>query len=166
MKSALVAKQAKLDQITGWHERELVYSEESADIARDKLRAQSRKLRKYKGENESLRRRNRQLAEDLRAVRRKEEQIKHLQCDICMESFKNVVTRCGDGYCTSCLTTWLRPGDDDDGGDSDSDSDIMNAPSERCCPMCRKHVKVEDDVWPIYLESDGTGLEVVCVDSD
>ena len=164
MKSALVAKQAELDQITRRHQRELAYSKDSADIARDKLRTQSGKLRKYKGESETLRRRNRQLAEDLRAVSRKVEQIKHLQCDICMDSFKNIVTRCGHGYCTSCLTTWLRPSDDDNRGDRDLDS--MNTPLERCCPMCRKTIKAAEDVWPIYLESDGSRREVVCVESD
>ena len=153
-----------MDRITYWHQRELAYSKESANIARDKLRTQSGILRKYRGENETLRRRNKQLAENLRAVRRKVEQIKHLQCDICMDSFKNVVTRCGHGYCNLCLTTWLRPSDDDN--DRDSDLDVMNAPLERCCPMCWKTVKAEGDIWPIYLESDGSRWEVVCVESD
>jgi Zinc finger, C3HC4 type (RING finger) len=167
MKSALVVKQVELDQITGPHQRELTYCKESAEIVREKVRAQSGKLRKCKGENEKLRRRNKRLAEDARAVSQKVEEIKHLQCDICMESSKNVLTRCGHGYCTYCRTTWLRPtGDGNGDGDGDSDSDSnMTEPVDRLCPICRRSVSAEDDVWPIYLEIDGGSPEVMCVDT-
>jgi hypothetical protein len=96
-------------------------------------------------------------------MREKLEKVSHLQCDICFDSFKNVVTGCGHGFCNECLNLWP-PKDDNTPG----------AP-EKTCPQCRQIIK-EGDVRKLYLEpgsipsavpeDDDKATEVLSVTSD
>ncbi|KIW86681.1 uncharacterized protein Z519_12736 [Cladophialophora bantiana CBS 173.52] len=159
LKAALKAKQAELDQITLRRQRELLSYGESAKMAQDRLRAKGAKLRKCNREIKSLRRRNGHLAEDLEIASKDLARIKkHLHCDICADTFKNVVTRCGHSYCAECLATWL-------GGVNESDLDCPTDQWKRGCPMCRRALRAED-IWPIFLGAEGSSIEVVCTDSD
>jgi len=68
LKRALVSKQAEFNQHAGHYQHDVAYHRACAETARDTLRVVSARLRRYKRETESLRRRNKHLSEDLRAA--------------------------------------------------------------------------------------------------
>ncbi|RMZ81166.1 hypothetical protein DV737_g2633, partial [Chaetothyriales sp. CBS 132003] len=168
LQAALAAKQVELDQQASRYRQDVAYHKACAERARGKLQATSARLNKYKSETEALRQHNKHLSKDLKAATAKLEHVKHLCCDICMDSLKNVVTGCGHGYCSDCLSTWLRQRSNDDNNDEDnSDMDSLTEQMESNCPICRKVINANQDVWPIFVENEGgTSSEVVYVDSD
>ena len=165
LQTELLAKQAENDHLTSRHQQELSRLQKSAELVREKLRPQNNRLRQYRDTNRLLRLRNRELANDLEAAREDLDKVNHLRCDICMDSFKNVVVMCGHGFCKGCLTIWLRQ-------PKDGDTDDAREPS---CPICRRAVR-ESDIRQIYLgsdspasavlEGDDRATEVLSVDSD
>ncbi|EXJ72777.1 uncharacterized protein A1O5_03924 [Cladophialophora psammophila CBS 110553] len=159
LKMTLKAKQADLDRITVRRHQELLSYDESAKKAQDTLRTKGAKLRACKREIKLLRRRNEHLAEDLEAASEDLERTKkHLQCDICTDAYKNVVTRCGHSYCAECLSTWI-------GKSNASDLNCPTGQWKGGCPMCRRALGAED-VWPIFLEAEDSPVEAVCAKSD
>ncbi len=133
----LRAKQAEMDHFTARHQQGLSYVKTS----RNKLRQQSHKLGQYRHENRLLRIQNRELVNNLEVARKELEKVQHLRCDICMDSFKNVMVLCGHSFCRDCLMIWLR---------QPKDSQSANEPENRC-PICRQSVK-ESDIRAIYVE--------------
>ncbi|KAJ9493385.1 hypothetical protein H2202_011137 [Exophiala xenobiotica] len=164
LQTELLVHQTENDHLTTRHRRELSAYQKSAGVIRKQLRTQGHRLQKYKDANKLLRRRNQELATDLEAARNDLDQVDHLRCNICMDSIKNVMTKCGHGFCRPCLSRWLR--------DAPITS-TLTGPGERC-PVCRQVVK-EGDVQDIYLESDirtdsvpedDDATEVLSLDSD
>ena len=134
----------------------------SVDKLQAKFQAQSVKMQKLKRDNEMLRRRNKQLVGDLETSHQKLRKIDHLKCEICLESFKNKITRCGHGFCSDCLTTWLRS---TDGDDFRIHGVAIIEPITSSCPMCRTTINEKDDVWPLYLGADSNGQDIDGEDS-
>jgi len=66
-----------------------------------RFKAQCQKVQKQKLQMERLRRRNKQLDDDVRTSNKKLERMQHLRCDVCLEDVKNVVTRCGHSFCSA-----------------------------------------------------------------
>ena len=163
MKSALAAKQVELEQATGRDRRSIIYFQNAADKLQTKFQAQSVKMQKLKRENEMLRRRNKQLLGNLETDRQKLRQMDRFKCEICPESVKNVVTRCGHGFCSDCLTTWLRPTGEADFWEHDL---VIVELTTSPCPMCRTVVSEANDVWRLYLGADCNGQGIVQEDSE
>jgi hypothetical protein len=109
-------------------------------------------MRKCRAANESLRETNKRLEEELGDAKRTLDNIKHLQCNICRDSFKSVVTRCGHGYCAECLSSWLQrqkngKNDGEDDGDLRHTTVTVAAEAaEEDCPVCRRVVRDQEDV--------------------
>lgn len=166
LQAELVAKQIELDQQSPRYRRDVAYHKVCAERACSKLQATCARLSWYKNKTEELRQRNKHLSKDLKAATAKLECARHICCDICMDSLKDVVTRCGHGYCSECLATWLKRPSDEGNGD-DSDMDLLAEQMESNCPTCRRIINAKQDVWPIFIEHGGTSSEVVYVeDSD
>lgn len=81
-------------------------------------------------------------------------------CDICMDSVKNLVTRCGRGCSADCLSTWSQV--PEDGGDIHSTGQLNMGD----CPICGKIGRAGEDVWPVYLGGENHRPDVVVLDSD
>lgn len=95
----------------------------------DDMKTMKREITTLKGRIKEL---NIQLKTQVHGLRR----MKHLICDICFEEPKQQVTRCGHGFCASCL------------------SQVFNFAAEvdvASCPTCRRELNKADDVWPIYV---------------
>lgn len=142
LKTEVIANRAEIDLLTTREQHQLLQSQESADTARNKIRQQADKLRKYKKENKFLRLANRKLIRDLFVAREDLEKANHLRCGICLTSFQNAVLPCGHGFCRECLTMWLR---------QPMDIHSTNEPGKGHCPICRLSVS-ETDVRTIFLE--------------
>lgn len=157
LQAELLAKQAEVDHLTAQHRQKLSEQQSSAEIARNQLRTQGHRLQKYRNANKVLR----CLAGDLETTRKDLDQVDYLRCNICTDSIKNAVTKCGHGFCRECLTEWLRWGS------------VAGGPGKRC-PVCRRIVR-ECEIQDIYLEPDRTtsavleddeATEILSVDSD
>lgn len=161
LENKLRAKQAEMDHFTARHQQGLSYVKTS----RNKLRQQSHKLGQYRHENRLLRIQNWELVNNLEVARKELEKVQHLRCDICMDSFKNVMILCGHSFCRDCLIIWLR---------QPKDSHSASEP-EKSFPICRQSVK-ESDIRTIYLdtesqipgafESDDDATDVISLASD
>ena len=110
-----------------------------------------------------LRRRNAQSAKDLEAAREELDQVDFLRCDICKDTIKHVVTRCGHGFCKDCLDEWVH-----------QPVDLCTAQTQKSCPSCRQTL-IESEIRDVYLGSDtrtpanlgGEGMaELLAIDSD
>ncbi|ETN42301.1 uncharacterized protein HMPREF1541_04242 [Cyphellophora europaea CBS 101466] len=154
LKRALVSKQAEFNQHAGHYQHDVAYHRACAETARDTLRVVRRLSRSAAVTNIYPR------------ICERPQKTKHLCCNICMDNLKNVVTRCGHGYCTGCLATWLRPTNNDDAASDESDMESLAEQVEAPCPTCRRILNAEEDVWPIFMQNGGSIPEVVCVDSD
>ncbi|KEF54295.1 uncharacterized protein A1O9_09461 [Exophiala aquamarina CBS 119918] len=141
LKTELLAKQAEVDHLTTRHEQDLSDLQHSAEVTRHQLRTQGHTLRRCKEANKVLRSRNQELVGELETARKYLDQVDNLRCNICTVSIKNVVTKCGHGFCRPCLTEWLRT--------------PMNT-----CPICRQIVK-RPDIRSIYLDDDKRAAAVI-----
>ena len=157
LRTELLAKQAKIADLTSRHRQELSDHQRSAENTREQLRSQGHRLRRHKNANKVLRRNNQKLASELEAARKDLDQVEHLRCNICMDSMKTAVTKCCHGFCKPCLLRWLR-----------------DRTHRDRCPICRRIVRVcdirdidlePDDGIAAVLEDDAA-TEVLSVDSD
>lgn len=146
----LIRNKAELDRITALRQKEQTEHEEAIEISRKKLRAQVRKLRKCRRENDSLRRRNRHLEGDLSAAKEELRKVDHLRCEICYDKIRNRFTKCGHTFCDECLFMCAQHS--------------VTKPDPGPCPTCRAYLRAED-VKEIFLEG-GPGEVVVVDDSD
>ena len=142
LKNELQAKEAEIDRLSTRHRKELSHLQRGAEDLRKRVRAQGDRLQQNRETMRLLRRRNAQSAKDLEAVRKELDQVDFLRCDICKDTIKNVVTRCGHGFCKGCLDRWLRRL-------ADSTTDR----AEKNCPICRRIV-TESELRNIYLGAD------------
>ena len=142
LKNELLAKQAEIDRLNTQHQQELSHHQRSATDLRKRVHAQGDRLQQNRETMRLLRRRNGQSVKDLEAARTELDQVHFLRCDICKDTIKNVVTRCGHGFCRECLNGWLqRP--------ADPHADR----AEKSCPHCRRIV-IESELRDVYLGSD------------
>lgn len=89
--------------------------------------------------------RMKQLGVELKAKTRQLERMGHLICDICE---KRLVTGCGHGFCTSCLSHMFDTAAEE--AMLDVDSDGVSVVREANCPTCWERLNQKDDVCPIF----------------
>lgn len=176
--TALIVKQTELNTIRIQLQGEVSIQTEAGAKALVKLRSANRKLKRERGRSAHLYRRNEHLMDqnrwaneqakllaplsaDLRALQEELELVDHLRCEICVEKFKGAVTRCGHGFCSECLQTWMQCAREDAG-----ESDQRGDRGRYTCPSCRSSLKANQDVWPIYLGDKDTATEIISIDSD
>ncbi|KAK5093223.1 hypothetical protein LTR70_004866 [Exophiala xenobiotica] len=113
---------------------------------------QTADLTALKHEAANLRRQKKALTLEIKAKRHELERLAHLFCDICCDTEKSRVTKCGHGFCVDCLTKVF---DDTDvtAGIPRLEIDGLAIVKVATCPMCRAELQMETDVWPIYLSS-------------
>lgn len=109
-------------------------------------RFQDKSVKAYKQTKQiqELKDRNRQLHEKVKHSERQRDKMQHLICEICREDVKSVVTRCGHGFCSSCMEGVFH-------------TEPPLGVRLVCCPLCRSHLFGATDVWPIYMAADETG---------
>ena len=88
------------------------------------------------------------------ALRKKEEEVEHLRCDICHTNIKGVLTPCGHGFCEGCFTRWLQQRDFDK-LESEGFVEIRKE-LEGPCPTCRLVVR---SLTKCYLSTGDNKLE-------
>jgi Ring finger domain len=166
--AALDSKKKELAQTVKDHKAHLVQLQSVNSDLVVKCKGQERRLRqrdsdqshrlKYlRREKETLKRHNDELAADLEEARRQLDQVRHLRCDICLVTSKEVVTRCGHGFCKTCLNKWFGTNETQRAHGQQSTHGLI--PDGGLCPTCRHVIKEQEDVWPIYLAADSEGQE-------
>ena len=157
LKNALENKNLELERVIRQNVVETNQRDATIRRLEGRFTTQCQKVQKQKQQMERLRRRNKQLDDDLRTSNKKLEQMQHLRCDVCLEDVKNVVTRCGHGFCSTCLTTHFRFNGRPGFGLADLPSSQR---STARCPTCRTMISDKGDVWPIHVGA-ATGKEEV-----
>jgi len=124
----------------------------SANKRRDKMKAQLDKAKQDNGKLEA----------ELRAKDARLEQRKHLTCNICLEKDKDRVTKCGHGFCASCIGRYFDIGarevttftwnEDMNRMIESVDRIIKSVP----CPICRTVLRPRH-VWKVYLGGEESG---------
>ena len=157
LKNALENKNLELERVARQHAADTHDRDTTITRLEGRFKVQCQTVQKQKQQMERLRRRGKQLDDDLRTSNKKLEQMQHLRCDVCQEDVKAVVTRCGHGFCKACLHTHFRV----TGRSGLELADLTSTPfwMSRCrCPTCRAEICRKTDVWCIYL---GAGTESV-----
>ena len=158
LKNTLENKDLELRRVADRQAADSDCWEDTVASLEGRFSVQCQKVQKQKQQMERLRRRNKQLADDLKTSNKKLEQMQHLRCDVCLEDVKAVVTRCGHGFCKACLATHL--GGPPRSGFGLADLALDPSSTSRCpCPMCRKSISPEADVWRIYLDEGQFNLQ-------
>ena len=88
------------------------------------------------------------------ALRKKEQEVEHLRCDICRTSIKGVVTACGHGFCQGCITRWLQYLEIDNEGFVEVDTQL-----EGPCPSCRRAVRSGAGLIKCFLSTGDSELD-------
>ncbi|KAK5083832.1 hypothetical protein LTR05_006338 [Lithohypha guttulata] len=146
-------KNAKLKESKEKHERdyhhELCRREKENESWRRKFTEKCEDMKALKREIADLRGRMKHLRVELKAKTRQLERMDHLICDICYDREKCLVTRCGHGFCASCLPHVFDIAAEE--AMLDDDGDGVSVVGEANCPTCRERLNQKDDVWPIFL---------------
>ena len=73
-------------------------------------------MKNLRQEKETIKHRNTQLTEELKSPRAQLQQMSqdmdHLIYEVCLDTAKNLVTRC-HGFCRGCITTVFRQSEDE-----------------------------------------------------
>ncbi|KAK5077726.1 hypothetical protein LTR70_009494 [Exophiala xenobiotica] len=142
---------AKLKELKERYERdyqhELHQREKDKESWRRTFADKDKETKTLKRETANLRAQAKQLRIELKAKTNQLQRMDHLICDVCYDQEKCRVTRCGHGFCASCLSAWFNAAAEEamlSGGG-------VSVVGEASCPTCRRKLDQTDDIWPIYL---------------
>ena len=107
VKNELLTKQAEVDRLNTRHQKEPSHHQQSVKELHKRVQAQGDRLQQNRETMRLLRRCNAQSAKDLGAARKELDQVDLLRSDICKNTVKQIVTRCGHRFCKECLDGWL-----------------------------------------------------------
>jgi predicted RNase H-like nuclease (RuvC/YqgF family) len=145
---------AKLKELKERYERD--YQHELYQREKDKVSWQrtfvdkDKETKTLKRETANLRAQVKQLRIELKAKTDQLQRMGHLICDICFDREKCQVTRCGHGFCTSCLSDWF----DAAAEEAMLSGEGVSVVGEASCPICRKKLHQTDDIWPTYMSEE------------
>jgi len=129
------------------YQHELHQREKDKESWRRTFATKDKETKTLKGETANLRAQAKQLRIELKAKTNQLQRMVHLICDACYDQEKCRVTRCGHGFCASCLSAWFNAVAEEAmlsrGG--------VSVVGEASCPTCRRKLDQTDDIWPIYL---------------
>ncbi|KAK5936740.1 hypothetical protein PMZ80_011003 [Knufia obscura] len=132
------------------YQHELHQREKDKESWRRTFADKDKETKTLKRETANLRAQAKQLRIELKAKTNQLQRMDHLTCDVCYDQEKCRVTRCGHGFCASCLSAWF---------DAAAEGAMLSGGGvpvvgEASCPTCRRKLDQTDDIWPIYLSEE------------